>query len=310
MASPHRRRLGALVVSGLVVLATACGTDDPSPTGATDSPTDGPTDTASQEPADPGEGEPSETPSESGSTGRALPVYFAGMQQQRARLFREFVRGEGGDPLTEAALLVDGGQPADPDYRTLWPGGTIERVEASDGLLVVHLNGDAFTEAPDGMAKREARLAIQQLVYTLQGVQQERIPVQFVRDAGPARLFGIDVSQPVRQASALRVLNHVNITEPAEGSRVGGGSLEVSGVANSFEANVVCDLSADGEVITREPFTAEGWMGDRLFPFSGEISLADVGPGDVVLTCSTDDPTGGAEGPGAFTDTKTVTVGS
>lgn len=312
MASPLRRRVVALALSGALVLAAAaCSTDDPEPTGATD----GPADTSSSEPTETGDPtqDPSETPTEtdsgSGSSGTALPVYFAGMQQQRNRLFREFARGEGTDPLTEAALMVDGGQPADPDYRTLWPGGTIDRAEASDGVIVVHLNGDAFTEAPDGMPAREARLAIQQLVYTLQGVQQERVPLQFVREGGPARLFGLDVTAPVRQASALRVLNHVNITSPEEGASVSGDSLEVSGVANSFEANVVCELTAADEVVATEPFTAEGWMGDRLFPFSGEISLADAGQGDVLLTCSTDDPSGGAEGPGPFTDTKMITVG-
>ena len=41
---------------------------------------------------------------------------------------------------------------------------------------------------------------------------------------------------------------------------------------------------------------------------AGEIDLTGI-VGEVVLTCSTDDASGGTEGPGAFTDTKTFTVG-
>ena len=76
----------------------------------------------------------SETP-EPAST--ALPIYFAGDSGAGTRLFREFTPGSGDDALTEAARIVDGGQPVDPDYRTLWPGGTIASVEATDGLLLV-----------------------------------------------------------------------------------------------------------------------------------------------------------------------------
>ena len=49
-------------------------------------------------------------------------------------------------------------------------------------------------------------------------------------------------------------------------------------------------------------------MEDRLFPFEVEIPLADADPGDVVLRCETDDPSGGAEGNGPAVDTRTITV--
>ena len=298
------RRLAVVLSLGSLALGLAGCADDPEvepasgETRATDTADPSPT----QDPS-----EPTSTGEPTGS-GQALPVYFVGDGPDGPRLFREFAQGTGGDPLTEAARLVDSGGAQDPDYRTLWPGGAVASAEASDGMLVVRLEGDAFTEAPDGMRKRDARLAIQQLVYTLQGVQQERVPVQLLREAGPQTLFGLDIAEPFEQASPLKVLNHVNITTPEQGATVPQEPLEISGVANSFEANVVCGLAGTESDEGDTPFTAEGWMEDKLFPFSGELDLSAVAPGEHTIFCTTDDPSGGAEGTGPFTDTKDITV--
>ena len=107
-----------------------------------------------------------------------------------------------GNPLTEAARLVmGGGQPDDPDYRTLWPQVEVTDVGATDGILLVEIPGDGFTERPDGMTKRDARLAIQQLVYTLQGVQQERVPVHVPREGGDAGSSACPPTRRSRQAT-------------------------------------------------------------------------------------------------------------
>ena len=257
---------------------------------------------------------PTESPAESGSpsepaaSGTAVPVYFAGDGPGgRTVLFREFQRVEG-DPLTEAARLVaGGGQPVDPDYRTLWPGVEISSVQATDGVLLVEIPSDGFTDRPDGMSRRDARLAVQQLVYTLQGVQQERVPVQVQREGG-APLFGLPTGTPFEAAGALRTLNLVNITSPAEGDTVSGDTLTVTGVANSFEASGPCRLLQGGKEIALEGYQSAGWMGNRLFPFEVDLPLGDVA-GEVVVQCETDDPTGGTEGPGPAVDTKTITVG-
>lgn len=273
------------------------------PTNATTTPKPGKD--ASQSPAE----SPSETTSETPSAGTAVPVYFVGDGPGgKPRLFREFHRVTG-DPLTEAARLVTGGgEPDDPDYRTLWPQVEVSRVTATDGLLVVDIPGDGFTERPDGMTKRDAKLAMQQLVYTLQGVQQERVPVQVKRDASDFRLLGLPSDVPYSAASALRTLNLVSITSPAEGDTVSGDTLTVTGVANSFEASGPCRLIASDEEVAMVAYQAEGWMEDRLFPFEVEIPLADAGTGDVLLQCETDDPSGGAEGNGPSIDTKLITV--
>lgn len=305
-----RRWAGALaVVAGVLTLA-ACGADDPAPASSDTTerpkPTREPSPSPAQEPTD----QPSsESPSEPASS--VVPVYYVGDGPGgKPVLFREFHRVTG-DPLTEAARLVaGGGTPDDPDYRTLWPQVELSVAYTAQGVLTVDIPSDAFTERPDGMSERGAELAVQQLVYTLQGVQQERAPVQVTRGGGEARIFGLDATAPFEQASPLRTLNLVNITSPAEGDTVGAGdSIAVTGVANSFEANVVCELLEDGAPISTEAFTAEGWMDDKLFPFEGVLSAAEATSGDLTVRCSTDDPSGGAEGAGPAVDTKTLTIG-
>src|SRR5688572_10579243 len=261
-------------------------------------------------PKTPQSSEPAESPTESPTDdgGTTVPIYWVGDGPGgEPRLFREFHRVQG-NPLTEAARLVmGGGQPDDPDYRTLWPEVEVADVGATDGVLLVQIPGDGFTERPDGMTGRDARLAMQQLVYTLQGVQQERVPILVKRGGTDFRLLGLPTDVQHEQASALETLNLVNITSPPEGATVYGDTLTVTGVANSFEASGPCRLLAGGQEVALEGYQSEGWMEDRLFPFEVDISLDGI-TGEVVVQCETDDPSGGTEGDGPAIDTKTITV--
>jgi len=307
MMLPLRRCLGAAAVLALLAVA---GCNEAEPASNTTEPT-------AEEPS---ESEPSASPSEPSSTateseaptepsasGTVVPLYWVTDSGAGPRLVREFRRVDG-DPLTEAARLVmGGGQPDDPDYRTLWPLVEVESVQATDGVLLVQVGGDGFTERPDGMRRREARLALQQLVYTLQGVQQERVPVQVQRSGPPYTLLGLPTDVAFTQASPLRTLNLVNITSPEEGASVSGDTLTVTGVANSFEASGPCRLLVGDREIAVEPYQLDGWAEDKLFPFEVELPLAGVS-GEAVVRCETDDPTGGTEGFGPFVDTKTITV--
>ena len=303
-----RRWAGAAaVVTGSLALA-ACASDDPVPaSGSAAEPTTKPRASEQEPTREPSQQPTSESPSEPSTT--VVPVYYVGDGPGGSpALFREFHRVTG-DPLTEAARLVaGGGQPDDPDYRTLWPQVDLS-VTYGDGVIGVDIPSDAFTERPDGMSERGAELAVQQLVYTLQGVQQERAPVQVTRDGAQARLFGLPTDAPFVQASPLRTLNLVNITSPAEGDTVTGDTLKVTGVANSFEASGPCRLIAGDQEVALEGYQAEGWMDDKLFPFEVELPLTDVATGDVVVQCETDDPSGGTEGNGPSVDTKLIHVG-
>ncbi|KRF30606.1 Gmad2 immunoglobulin-like domain-containing protein [Nocardioides sp. Soil805] len=309
---PSSLALYAALALGLASGLSACSEDDPArddqtPAGATatESSTQEPTEQPSEsEAASPDE--ETEQPSESEASGTAVPVYYVGDTPQGPRLFREFQR-VAGDPLLEAAKLVDGGAPLDPDYRTEWPGVGIESVQATDGVLLVTIPGDGFTDRPDGMSRRSARLALQQLAYTLQGVQQERVPVQIQRTGADPVLFGISTEAPITNAPALKVSSLVNVTSPAQGETVEGDSLEASGVASSFEATVPWEIRRGDEVVLDGFATAEGWM-DKLYPWQASIDVSGLEPGDYTFVARTDDPSGGAEGAGPHEDTKDFTL--
>lgn len=297
----HRR---ALTIASAVALLSlsACGDGDSNGDAGEDPTSANPTPTETEEPTGTPTDEPTATDEPGGA--KAVPVYFVADTPQGARLFREFQKIDG-DPLGEAAALVDGGTPLDPDYRTLWPSGTVSSVSSdADGIEVV-LNGDAFTTRPDGMTKRDARLALQQLVHTLQGVDQSRKPVTFVRESGPATLFDLDISKPVKRGDWMRLMGMVNVTTPEQGATVTGDTLKVSGVASSFEATVPWEIRKGSKVVLKGFSTAEGWM-EKLYPFSVSIDVSKLAPGSYTFVAMTDDPSGG-EGGGPTQDSKDFT---
>jgi len=159
------------------------------------------------------------------------------------------------------------------------------------------------------MSEREAELSVQAVVYTLQASFQEQVAVQFTAAGNPVdQVFGVPTSEPLARAEALSVLSLMSISNPAEGAII-SDSFTADGVSNGFEASVSCDLVAeDGEQVWTAATIAEGYLEPRLFPWALDVDLSDVPSGTYTLTCTTDDPTGGAEGRGADTDTRTVIV--
>jgi immunoglobulin-like protein involved in spore germination/sporulation and spore germination protein len=249
-------------------------------------------------------------PSASPATGYTLAGYYVGDTPSGPRLYREFDHVSADNPLTGAMTLLET-TPQDPDYTTPWGSGSFDSVSADGRTITVTLADAALHDRPSGMSEQYAEEAIQQVVYTLQAAAQDRLPVQFVLDGNPVdQVLGVPTSEPVSNASVLDTLSHVSLSTPSEGQVVSGGTLRVDGVANSFEANVVVRVQRyEGtEIVAQEPFTAEGWMGDKLFPFSGSIDLSGVPAGKYVVMAMTDDPSGGAEGSGAFSDTRIITV--
>lgn len=299
----------ALSLSALALGATACSEDvpDTDTRPAAETATDSPTDSPTEEPT--GEGDsPTAEPSETSDPGTTVvPVYFVGDTARGPKLFREFRSVPSDNPLMEATALMLAGDSLDPDYRTLWPGVEISDVSATDGVLLVQIPGDGFTDRPDGMSKKAAVLALQQLVYTLQGVQQDRVPLQIVREGGPAQLFGLNTEPQFTDAPQLFVSSLVNITTPEQGASVTGDTLSASGVASSFEANLPWEIRQGDEVVLDGFATAEGWM-DQLFPWETSIDVSGLAPGDYTFVARTDDPSGGAEGSGPDEDTKDFTL--
>ncbi|GAA2155147.1 hypothetical protein GCM10009844_41930 [Nocardioides koreensis] len=238
------------------------------------------------------------------TTSSTLAGYYLGDTPQGPRLYREFDRVEATDPV-DGALQLLVADPHDPDYSTPWKPGDLTDGVLKDGVVDVVVDS-SLAQRPAGMTEQYAREAVQQVVYTVQAAVQSRVPVHFSLDT----VLGVDTSEPVANAPVLDTLSHVSLTSPSEGQVVDNGKLAVEGVANSFEANVVVRVQRyEGtEIVAQEPFTAEAWMGDKLFPFSGTIDLSGVPAGRYLVMAMTDDPSGGTEGSGAFTDTRTITI--
>ncbi|RYP81877.1 hypothetical protein EKO23_22920 [Nocardioides guangzhouensis] len=323
-AQPHRDRrpwllgaFGAAVATAAVVAGVAVLGNDPSPRAdrdpaATTSPDTSPTPSTGTA----GTGEPAPSPSDGGSDGSsdevvAAPVYLAGDTPQGVRLYREFRPVAADDRLRAAANLAVRGDPVDPDYRTLWPAGAeLSTVSfdgvGSSGLISVTLASPSLRERPAGMSEAQAGLAVQQVVYTLQGVVGARAPVQFRLDGNPVdQVLGVPTSEPITNAPQPEVLAQVNVTEPEQGAEA-SGRLLVSGVADSFEATVPLQVRRGGVVVLQGFATAQGW-GGRLYPWTTTLDISGLPPGDYTLVASTDDPSGG-EGGGPQVDTKDFTI--
>ncbi|MGZ5403153.1 MAG: Gmad2 immunoglobulin-like domain-containing protein [Nocardioides sp.] len=223
---------------------------------------------------------------------RAVPAYFVGDTPRGPRLYREFQPVSSPAPGLAGLGLLESG-PLDPDYTSLWPSGSFGAVsDPQSGIVEVRLTDAAPADPSD--------LALQQVVYTVSAGFQEPLTVALLR--------GDTVGEEVSASPQLEVLSLVSLSDPGEGQVV-GDTLRVRGVANSNEANILWGIeSASGSAGMGSSFTAEGWMGARLFAFSGRIDVSSLDPGTYTLTVETDDPSGGAEGLGPFSDTRTFVI--
>ena len=287
-------------------MLVGCGDDDePQADDPNDTPSQSGKPTKEQSPT----AEPTQSASDSASPATvAVPIYLVGDTPQGPRLFREFRQVEADNPLAEAVALMTAGDVADPDYGTLCADGSFASVSFSEGAgaIVVQVKDDAWSTPADGMSKKDAKLAVQQLVYTVQGVQGERLPVLVQKESDPVPLFGVPTDGGLKAAPQNDVLAFVNVTQPEQDSQP-GATFVASGVANSFEATVPWEIRDESGAKVLEGFaTAEGW-GDHLYPWESEVDASGLAPGTYTFVAMTDDPSGG-EGGGPTEDTKTFTV--
>ena len=258
-------------------------------------------------PATPKPAEPADDASTPAGSFAAAVYYLADTERAGVRLQREFRPGTGDRMSGTLELLMT--SPLDPDYRTAWRPGQLRGVISGGDVLEVVVDPSVRTR-PAGMTEAEARAALQQVVYSVQGAQQERLPVSFrLEDRQVDRVLGVPTGSWLRAGSPLQTLGHVSLTSPEQGTTVIGDRLEVSGVGNSFEATIGWEIRRGDRVVRRGFATADGWMGDRLFPFRTTLDVSGLAAGDYTLWVTTDDPSGGAEGFGAMTDDKEFTVG-
>jgi hypothetical protein len=219
---------------------------------------------------------------------QALPVYYVADTRAGQRLYREFHQVSTIDPASDAVREMFGNA-IDPDYRTLWPSGTALRspVTSAGGVITVDLTGIA--------GARPVQLALQQLVFTVQGALQSTEPVRILVDGQPI------TPEPLARGDAYALRSLVQIDAPANGATV-DRQVEVTGEAAVFEATVRWELLRDGAVI-RSGFTNSA-EGQRFAPYRFTLALE---PGEYTVRVLEDDPSDG-EGRPVLTDDKLITV--
>lgn len=305
------RALGTLAAAAVsAALLTGCGSDDqvtdlPNTDDSTASSpaTSTPSSASPTAPSDPSSGASSAGPS--GDT-VAVPAYFVGKTPLGERLFREFQDVSSAAPVDEALALIASDAAHDPDYTTLLPVGEgVPKTHNQDEGFAVEVP-EAWVDAPSGMSSGQAKLAVQQIVYTVQGVLQDRTPVSFVDANGdPTTILGLSAPDGGFTAKFDGVLALVSVTTPAEGQTV-SGTLTAEGLENSFEGTVGWEIDdASGAEVLEGSAQGSGDMG-ALYPWTTDIDVSSLSPGTYTFVARTD--SGSTEGPGPTEDTKTITV--
>lgn len=254
--------------------------------------------------------EPSPT-APTGTPSGDLVVYYLGSSPRGDVLYPEAVPA-GDDPLHAAFTALMTG-PRDPDYRTAWGPGSIVSVKRSHGVVEVEL-GAMRAHRPKAMSARTADEIVQQAIWTFRSAVGSRgTKVQFLRNGKPAAsVLGVAADHPLEPGRVLNVLSLMSITSPAEGQEIVRGRFVVTGTNNGPESTVIIRLErttgGSKEVVLEEHGSALGTGGDRLYGWSVPIDTSDLEPGTYTLVASNDDLSGGEEGFGPATDTRTVVV--
>lgn len=311
-----RRRTVACGIVG-VAIATGVGgcADDGPPPAATTTAPPAPT----SPPASTTEASPSPTSATvtgPTATGRptaahlaATPVYWIAESRRSFALYREFrTVPDVGGAVASAVAAMTRMQPLDRDYLTPWrPASRVTATQRGDAITV-DLSADAFASRQVGSELAER--AVQQMVYTATAAAaQAGRPARTVAvtvDGRPYDAWGVlRLGDPMPRAPMTEVQAHAWVVSPQEGERRPAGTVRFTGYGTSFEATFAWQVrTAAGTVVARG--SAMGGTGAGGF---GQFTFtASLRPGTYVVEVSTDDPSGGAEGPGAATDDKTFTV--
>jgi Sporulation and spore germination/Immunoglobulin-like domain of bacterial spore germination len=270
-------------------------TPSPSPSPST-SPS-GPSASASQSPS------PSTSTSTTGSSQappppvtRAYAIYYvADVPGFGPRLYREFhALVPDKDNAGVALAELFGGNATDPDYTSIWPSGTQALSVTSQGDL-------ATVDVSDfpAVGSQAESLAVQQVVWTVTASQPDIKQVQLLVNGKPPKSGSLDLSKPVRRASALDVEANVWILAPTEGQTV-TSPVKVTVYGTGFEGNVPLKIFKDGVQVAAKPVTTQ--QGG----FAQASTTFTLSAGSYEVRAYNDN---GKNGTLQLWDTKTFTVG-
>ena len=227
-------------------------------------------------------------------TGTALaPVYFLGDTGVGPRLFREDRPGPSGNEATVHALqLAVAGAALDPEYRSAWPTGTrVAAVSTQTNSLVVHLDGKRLRLRPEGVSAAQARISVQQLVYTARGSRTDSpLYVRFEVGGSPVgSLLGVHAGSvaPGPPDSTFAPISIGSPASPSDAVVTVDSPVTVTGQAATSEGNVQWELQK-GDTVVRHGFTTARAC-CTLSPYSFRVRVA---PGDYTLVVHDEDASG------------------
>ncbi|MGC4941797.1 Gmad2 immunoglobulin-like domain-containing protein [Kribbella sp. DT2] len=291
------------VAGGPDTTATATGSPESARTG-TPEPTRAPSPVPSdQKPTAP-------TPKTSQTRGKpepesagAVPVYWLGEtvgfeSGPGVRLYRTFVPFKGRATYSAVQLMVSG-KADDPDYSSPWTGAQVSEVRMSGSLTTVD-----FKSVPKARLEPDvAEMALQQLVYTVQGASKATVPVEVTLQGRPVpQLFGVDVKQPLGRAQSLDVQAYIWITSPDNGA-VLKTPFKVSGIAAVNEAQLNWRITSDTNRKVLDEGVATTEEAFKLTPYSFVVPKLPAGRYTLEVF-----EVSAADGRQTSTDTKTLVV--
>ena len=210
---------------------------------------------------------------------RTLAQYWVADTARGFRLYREFVRiNPKPDAITAALRQLVSQGPVDSDYVSLWPiGTTINSVKVNGDTALIDLT---FPKLNVGAAAES--LAIAQLVWTATAANTTVKKVSLTVDGKKVESLAghVDATQSFTRAPTFEILPPVWITSPIEGQLVAAKGFTLSGMASTFEANVVWKVIQDGVVIKQGSTTALG-AAPAWKPWS--IAIPDLAPGTYIF---------------------------
>lgn len=206
---------------------------------------------------------------------KAVAQYWVADTSRGFRLYREFVQiNPVPDAITAALQQLVSHKPFDPDYASLWPvGTTINSVKVDGDLATVDVTFPKLN-----LGSESESLAIAQLVWTATAADANVKRVSLTVDGKRIESLAghVDATKAFSRSLTYEVLAPIWITSPTENQTVAAKGFTLSGMASTFEANVVWKVFKDGVLIQEGAATAleaaPAWK-----PWS--VLIKDLNPG-------------------------------
>lgn len=289
----------AIVVPGLIGGSTgedrSLPASTPTATGSdpSEAPTEGPTATATAGPTTTPSG--TESPVNTADpTLAALPVYHPahiGDDLHSIRLYREWVNVDGvlrTDPVQERLetairAALTGYAPNTDGYLNYWWDVSLDSVAVASDRITIRLSAPGASD----VSEEEARISVQQLVWTAQAaVGEGTIPVRFEVAEGSGQLFGRlptdrDYNRPASRDLYYEDLAPIWITSPTREQVISGDDVVVSGEATVFEGTYQWELLDDTGAVVRSDHGQASAGGPARGTY--EIRIGRLDPGHYTI---------------------------